>query len=647
MALLGGACPPGSGSGVGGGVGEARGGGPVGYLRRCGCVGVALLAVVHTARGGDDELKPFLERVVTAVGGGHATGVKAWTQTSRLKTHTVGDKTPAVYRDFVVLPDRFRQETDAPDRFIGKKTTCVVVGDKGWMKFEDGEVSRLNSDEVAMTRDKLMEFGGAAPLIPLLPGIKASMLGESKIGDRTVVGVRAVPTVPAEWSARLYYDKETARLVLYEEVNLTNDKVMDAYTYSYEGGKTVARRPGGKASANGLYNPNLEVEVIEFKLVDSLDPKLFEPLRPAPRTAEMAAVEWVEKRGRVTRENGSVVGVSLISDKVTDAELKELVPLKDLRKLDLSGNKFTGAGLKHLAPLEKLEELDLSRTSVGDAGLKELAAFPDLRSLDLMNAGVTDAGLKHLAPLTKLRSLNLWNAGVTDAGLKALAPLKGLQSLNLTNAQVTDAGLKELAPLEDLRSLDLSGTEVTDAGLTEVARHKGLESLGLTNARVTDAWLAALAPLKHLRELNLWHTRVTDLGMKQVARHKGLQSLNLSETEVTDAGLAELAPLKDLRLLNLSRTRLTDAALKEVARHEHLQTLFLEELPVTDAGLKELAPLTELRGLYLRSKNVTDAGLKELARFRKLERLMLGGSPVTGAGMAALKEALPKCNISH
>jgi internalin A len=631
----------------------------VAYVRRCGCVGVALLAVVTAAKG-DDELKPFLEKVVAAVGGAPATGVKAWTQTFRRKMNLKEGKTSVIFRDSVELPDRFRRETEFEEGTLIKRTTCVIVGDKGWHKIEDGfaagEASQLNPDEIDDFKWKVLNFGGIVPLIPLLPGVKASPLGESKIGDRVVVGVRAVPTVPAGWPAggavRLYYDKESGRLVRHERVDPSGEKEEDV-AYSYEGGKTVARRQALKARATNELDPNLEWEVIEFKLADKLDPKLFERPVPPPRTAETAAVEWVEKRGRVTRADGSVVGVSLINDKVTDAELKELVPLKDLRKLDLSGNGITGAGLKHLAPLENLQEVNLSRTSVGDAGLKELAPFPDLRSLDLMNAGVTDAGLKHLAPLTKLRSLNLWNAGVTDAGLKALAPLKGLQSLNLTNAQVTDAGLKELAPLEDLRSLDLSGTEVTDAGLTEVARHKGLESLGLTNARVTDAWLAALAPLEHLRELNLWHTQVTDAGLKEVARHKRLQSLNLSDTAVTDAGFAELAPLKDLRLLDLSRTRLTDAALKEVARHEKLQYLFLEGLPVTDAGLKELAPLTDLRGLYfggLRGfdgKNVTDAGLKELARFKKLERLMLGGSSVTEAGMAALREALPKCNISH
>ena len=594
-------------------------------FRLCGFGGVALLTVAAAAAGGeDDELKPFLKKVVAAVGGEHATGVKAWTQTCRRKINTLKGKGSVVFRDFVELPDRFRRETEFEGGTLVKRVTRVIVGDKGWGMADEGiaadEVDRLDPDEVGTVRWMILNLGGAVPLMPLLPWVKASPLGESKIGDRVVVGVRAVFTDPADgWETRLYYDKESGRLVRYEMVD--PDREVHTFAYSFEGGKTVARRQG-VGPATDRVDPNLEWEVIEFKLADTLDRKLFEPPAPKPRTAETAAVDWVKKRGRVTRANGSVVGVSLISDKVTDAELKELAPLKDLRKLNLSGNMFTGAGLKHLAPLEKLQELDLSRTRVGDEGLKELA------------------------PFRELRSLNLWNAGVTDAGLKDLAPLKELQSLNLSNTQVTDAGLKDLAPFEDLRSLDLGITEVTDAGLKEVARHKGLRSLGLMNTRVTDEGLASLAPLESLRELNLWHTQVTDRGLKDVARHKGLQVLNLRETEVTDAGLKELAPLKDLRLLDLSRTRLTDAALKEVARHENLQTLFLEELPVTDAGLMELAPLTDLRGLYLGSKNVTDAGLKELARFKKLERLIVGGS-VTGAGMAALKEALPKCHISY
>jgi hypothetical protein len=367
----------------------------------------------HRGRGGDDdddELKPFLKKVVAAVGGEHAAGVKAWTQTCRRKINILKGKGSVVFRDFVELPDRFRRETEFEGGTLVKRVTRVIVGDKGWGMADEGiaagEVDRLDPDEVGTVRWMILNRGGAVPLMPLLPWVKASPLGESKIGDRVVVGVRAVFTAPADgWEARLYYDKESGRLIRYEMVEPSRE-VMATFTYSYEGGKTVARRQG-VGPATDRFDPNLEREVIEFKLADTLDRKLFEPPTPAPRTAETAAVDWVQKRGHVTRANGSVVGVSLTNAKVTDAELKELVPLKGLRKLELNGNEITGAGLKHLAPLEKLQELDLSRTRVGDEGLKELAPFPELRSLNLWNAGVTDAGLKDLAPLTKLQSLNL------------------------------------------------------------------------------------------------------------------------------------------------------------------------------------------------------------------------------------------------
>ena len=499
------------------------------YFRRCGCVGVALLAVVTAAKGDDDELKPFLEKVVAAVGGEPATGVKAWTQTYRLKINAIKVKGSVVYRDFVELPDRFRQETEFEGKTLVKKTTCVIVGDKGWAKV--GRRHRGRRGLAAESRrDRRYQVEGpglrrhrpADPAPPGDQGVAARRVQDRRPGRRRRAGRPHRPGRSAERLGGAAVLRQGVRPPGPLRGGEPVQREGDGHLRLLLRGRQDGRPPTavGKAPATDYSDPNLELEVIEFKLADKLDPKLFERLVPPPRTAETVAVEWVKERGRVTRANGSVVGVSLINAKVTDAELKELAPLNDLRKLELDGNEITGAGLKHLAPLEKLEELDLSRTSVGDAGLKELAPFRELRSLDLWNAQVTDAGLKHLAPLTKLRSLNLWNAQVTDAGLKDLAPLKGLQSLNLTNTQVTDAGLKELAPLEDLRSLDLSGTRVTDAGLKEVARHKGLESLSLTNARVTDAWLAALAPLEHLRELNLWHTQVTDAGLKEVARHK-------------------------------------------------------------------------------------------------------------------------------
>jgi hypothetical protein len=95
--------------------------------------------------------------------------------------------------------------------------------------------------------------------------------------------------------------------------------------------------------------------------------------------------------------------------------------------------------------------VDLRATQVTDAGLKHLAGLKQLRTLLLFGPEVTDAGLKHLAGLKQLRELDLSGTKVTDAGLKHLARLKQLQELGLGYTKVTDAGLKELAGLNQLQ----------------------------------------------------------------------------------------------------------------------------------------------------------------------------------------------------
>ena len=57
---------------------------------------------------------------------------------------------------------------------------------------------------------------------------------------------------------------------------------------------------------------------------------------------------------------------------------------------------MTDAGLKDLKELGQLKDLDLSKTQVTDAGLKGLKGLKQLRSLDLSNTRVTDAGVKGL-----------------------------------------------------------------------------------------------------------------------------------------------------------------------------------------------------------------------------------------------------------
>jgi len=123
-------------------------------------------------------------------------------------------------------------------------------------------------------------------------------------------------------------------------------------------------------------------------------------------------------------------------------------------------------------PAKPVVGVGLSGAKVTDAGLKELSALKELKELDLHACpGVTDAGLKNLVGLKELKTLYVGGTKVTDAGLKNLATLKGLQMLELDGTGVTDAGLKDLATLKDLRELRLADCKgVTDAGVAELQK---------------------------------------------------------------------------------------------------------------------------------------------------------------------------------
>jgi hypothetical protein len=72
--------------------------------------------------------------------------------------------------------------------------------------------------------------------------------------------------------------------------------------------------------------------------------------------------------------------------------------------------------------------VDLRSTPTSDADLKRLAGLTNLRELLLNDTRVADAGLKHLGALLRLRRLYLAGTGVTDAGLKELPPWNSCRS---------------------------------------------------------------------------------------------------------------------------------------------------------------------------------------------------------------------------
>ena len=82
--------------------------------------------------------------------------------------------------------------------------------------------------------------------------------------------------------------------------------------------------------------------------------------------------------------------------------------LTDVVVLQMANSDVTDATLRLLGGLDQLRELDLNNTQVTDAGLALLAQLPALQRLRLANTRITDAGFRqHLAGMRRLRELDV------------------------------------------------------------------------------------------------------------------------------------------------------------------------------------------------------------------------------------------------
>lgn len=219
---------------------------------------------------------------------------------------------------------------------------------------------------------------------------------------------------------------------------------------------------------------------------------------------------------------------------VTDEWLAALEGL-DAQQLNIKRSNLTNAGLRPLASLKNLRVLDLTAPDVTDDGLRHLSGLSNLQMLQL-SAAITDEGLEHLAGVEQLKHVEIISPNLIADGLAQLPTgvnwlrlsvasdesvaiaadrFRQLIHLNVAGHGVTDAGLRQVAKLEQLRMLELHGTSITAEGLTQLA-NPHLEMLALSGASITDD---TIAPLE---------------------RRRGLKVLRLVKTSVTEAGLAKL-----------------------------------------------------------------------------------------------------------
>lgn len=187
---------------------------------------------------------------------------------------------------------------------------------------------------------------------------------------------------------------------------------------------------------------------------------------------------------------------------VLDHHLAQMGKLHRLHYLDLNqslrllftGNRTTDAGLKHLRFLTELRYLDLTDSETTEKGLEYLEDMSKLRVLLLYKTWIDNEGLALLANFPELRVLSWSSLELhADKGLSYLRTTPKLEKLYLSRAQISDRGIRYLKELPNLRVLDLSGNdEITNIGAMQLKGIYTLEVLDLEKTRLTPQALVKL-----------------------------------------------------------------------------------------------------------------------------------------------------------
>jgi len=207
----------------------------------------------------------------------------------------------------------------------------------------------------------------------------------------------------------------------------------------------------------------------------------------------------------------------------TDANLKALSNLTQLRTLTLHVDDLKPQALAHLGRLTKLRELDLVIANSADVDLSFVADLPELTSLkvDVREPSLSrpDAVLQGLGLAKSLETLKLSAACLDDSNLEEIGPLPQLKTLVLIGSfdgnqkhwpSLSARGFRALARLPKLQSLVLQGIDFPASAVAELRAAPALTCLALLWNVPTREWVA-LHELQQLTDLSLTRNDTVEL----------------------------------------------------------------------------------------------------------------------------------------
>lgn len=212
----------------------------------------------------------------------------------------------------------------------------------------------------------------------------------------------------------------------------------------------------------------------------------------------------------------------------SDDFLKELIPIRDLKHVQIQGSRLTGEGFKYIKD-------------------------KPVRTIYVASPVYSDQGMKNLCAIETLNTISLSESDrLTEEGMEQLLNRPALTNISFNALRLPPNTMTVLSQLENLGYLGINSSECLDKKqLPMLINMKKLRSLVLRNMNIGDEDCSTLGKLSQLLKLELKNNNVTDAGVKRLSGLSSLIELDLTGNPIGDQSLLELSKLKRLWKLNI------------------------------------------------------------------------------------------------
>jgi len=249
-----------------------------------------------------------------------------------------------------------------------------------------------------------------------------------------------------------------------------------------------------------------------------------------------------------------LTALGLPGNQLTRVPVQALSPLKQLSRLDLSGNQLPS--LLALPSLPALEFLALQGNQITVLAAGVFQAVPHLRTLQLaanqLTAGaIYQYNLQHLSYLASLDlSSNLLEGSLSPPSFDLFPP--NLRTLDLSLNSISRLASNTFIPLSRLTRLSLEGNAVEKVEDGAFSGLLSLTSLDLSHNSIVTLATDSLAGLPSLTHLNLAHNHLQVVSESLAQSSPLLSSLLLMDNDIATVAEGALDEVKDLKQLDLT-----------------------------------------------------------------------------------------------